>query len=114
MAKKKTTAKKKPAARKTAVRKKTAAKKKPATKRKSGLTQMTYTVSPELQAIIGAKTATRPMIIKKLWVYIKAKKCQDVKNKRLIVPDASLAKVIGTKPVDMLKLAGCLNKHIKK
>ena len=83
-------------------------------KRKSGLTQMTYGLSPELQAIVGAKRLTRPQVVKKLWVYIKAKKCQDTKNRRMIVPDHKLAEVIGKKPVDMLKLAGHLNKHIKK
>ncbi len=75
---------------------------------------MSYCVSPELQAIIGVKTCTRPQIVKKLWVYIKAHKCQDTKNRRMIVPDAKLSTVIGKKPVDMLKLAGHLNKHIKK
>ena len=83
------------------------------TKRKSGLTQQSYSVSPELAAIIGSGKCTRPQIVKKLWAYIKAKKCQDAKNRRLIVPDQKLSCVLGKKPVDMLKLAGLLNKHIK-
>jgi chromatin remodeling complex protein RSC6 len=82
--------------------------------KKSGLTTMMYTVSPELQVIVKAKRLTRPQIVKKLWVYIKAKKCQDAKNRRMINPDKNLAEVIGKKPVDMLKLATHLNKHIKK
>ena len=57
---------------------------------------------------------TGPQIVKKLWVYIKAHKCQDAKNRRMIVPDRKLEDVIGKKPVDMLKLAGILSKHIKK
>ena len=96
--------------------KKKAAKTKPKktkAKKKSGLSQLTYSLSPELQAIVGSTKLTRPQIVKKLWVYIKAKKCQDTKNRRLIVPDKKLAEVIGKKPVDMLKLAGLLNKHIK-
>lgn len=89
---------------------------KPAKKasKKAGLTQINYTVSEELQAVVGAKQLTRPQIVKKLWEYIKAKKCQDVKNKRMINPDEKLAKIMGSKPVDMLKMAGHLNKHIKK
>jgi chromatin remodeling complex protein RSC6 len=83
-------------------------------KKKSGLTQQTYSLSSELQAIVGAKKLTRPQIIKKMWVYIKAHKCQDTKNRRMICPDKKLCEVIGKKPIDMLKLAGCLNKHIKK
>jgi DNA topoisomerase-1 len=84
-------------------------------KKKSGLAQMTYSLSSELQAVVGAKHLSRPQIVKKLWVYIKAHKCQDTKNRRLIVPDEKLAKVFGgKKPVDMLKMSGLLNKHIKK
>lgn len=92
------------------------AKKKTGGKRKpSGLTKMTYNVSSELQAVVGSKSLTRPQIVKYLWVYIKKHKCQDTKNRRLIVPDAKLAAVFGgKKPVDMLKMAGLINKHIKK
>jgi chromatin remodeling complex protein RSC6 len=93
-------------------KKKAPAKKK--TVRKSGLAQTAYAVSPELQAIIGTKKMSRPQIVKHLWVYIKAKKCQDTKNKRMIVPDAKLSEIFGKKPIDMLKLATHLNKHIIK
>jgi DNA topoisomerase I len=96
-----------------AKKKKTTAKKKTGVKKKSGLTQTTYALSPELQAVVGAKSLTRPQVVKKLWAYIKAHKCQDTKNRRLICPDKKLAEVIGNKPVDMLKLAGLLSKHIK-
>ena len=100
--------------------KKKASKRKVKTKKKSsgrgkGLTQINYEVSASLQAVVGAKRLTRPQIVKKLWAYIKAKKCQDTKNRRMIVPDAKLAAVFGNKkPVDMLKMSGLLNKHIKK
>ena len=101
------------AKKKAAVRRKPAAKKKAAgAKRKSGLVQKTYSLSPELQAVVGAKSLTRPQVVKKLWVYIKAHKLQDTKNRRMINPDKKLSDVIGKKSVDMLKLAGCLSKHI--
>jgi len=102
---------------KTAARRKTGTKKtktKTKSKRKSGLTQQTYCLSEELAAIVGGKKMTRPQVVKKLWVYIKGHKCQDTKNKRMIVPDKKLSEVIGKKPIDMLKLAGALSKHIKK
>jgi chromatin remodeling complex protein RSC6 len=95
------------------VAKKPAAKKVAKKRAPSGLTKMTYTVSEELQAIVGAKSLTRPEIVKKLWAYIKSNKCQDAQKKRIINPDAKLSKVIGSKPVDMMKLAGLLSKHIK-
>lgn len=90
------------------------AKPKAKVRRKTGLSQLSYSLSPELQEIVGGKSMTRPEIIKKLWAYIKAHKRQDVKNRRLIIPDAKLSAVLGKKPIDMLKLAGCLNKHVKK
>ncbi len=77
-----------------------------------GITKMTYDLSPELAAIVGSKKSTRPQVVKKIWVYIKAKKLQDAKNRRMINPDAKLGEVLGKKPINMLKMAGALNKHI--
>lgn len=105
------------AKKKAAVKKKTTRvvkKKKASGSKKSGLTQMMYTLSPELAEIVGAKKSTRPQVVKKLWVYIKAHKCQDSKNRRMINPDKKLATVLGSKSVDMLKMAGLLSKHISK
>jgi chromatin remodeling complex protein RSC6 len=105
MAKKRKTATKKKAVKKTKTKRKASS---------SGLTKMTCCLSEDLSAVCGgAKKLTRPQIVKKLWAYIKSHKCQDTKNRRLIVPDKKLAAVIGNKPVDMMKLAGCLSKHIK-
>ena len=102
---------KKAAKRRPVKRKKTGAKKRRGGG--GGLTKMTYTLSPELQAIVGTRTSTRPLIVKKLWVYIKAHKLQDSKNRRMINPDHKLSEVIGKRSVDMMKLAGLLSKHIK-
>ena len=98
-------------------KKKTTRRAAPKKKRKGGgggLTTMMYGLSPELQDIVGAKRLTRPQVVKKLWVYIKAHKCQDTKNRRMICPDKKLSAVLGSRPIDMLKMAGCLSKHIKK
>ena len=110
--------------RKTTRRRKTKATRKPAKRRKrktkrkgkrkaSGLTKMTYSCSASLQNVVGSGKLTRPQVVKKLWTYIKKHKCQDSKNRRLIVPDKKLSKVIGSRPVDMLKLAGHISKHLK-
>lgn len=117
-AKRKTTAKRKVKAKKSVrraaqPRAKKATKKKAGKRRSSGLTKMSYSLSSELQAIVGSKSLTRPEIVKKLWAYIKSRKCQDTNNRRMIVPDAKLAQVIGNRPVDMMKLAGMISKHIK-
>jgi chromatin remodeling complex protein RSC6 len=99
-----------------AVKRKAKARKaaKPKAKRSSGLTQLNYSLSPELAEIVGAKKSTRPQVVKKLWVYIKAKKLQDSKNRRLICPDKKLSEVLGSRPIDMLKMAGAISKHLKK
>lgn len=72
-------------------------------------------LSPELTAVVGADRMSRADVLRKLWDYIKANDLQDKENKRLIRPDAKLAKVFGGKePVDMMKLAGILKNHQEK
>jgi DNA topoisomerase-1 len=82
------------------------------TKRTSS--QPAYKLSPELSAIVDADQLSRPEVTQKVWVYIKEHNLQDPKNKRTIIPDAKLAKVIGKNPIDMMKLASALGKHFKK
>lgn len=114
---KKSEAKKEKGAKKTATGKKALEKKTtekkvrtPSTKAKSSL-QLT----PELAAIVGAPELPRAEVLRKIWDYIKGNNLQDEKNKRLINPDAALAKVFGSKdPIDMFKLAGILGKHMSK
>ncbi len=90
--------------------KKTAAKK---TAKK--IAQPAYKLSPELSSLLGKSELSRPEVTKELWIYIKSHNLQDPFDKRLIRPDAALAKVFGSKaPVNMMKLAGLLNKHLKK
>jgi len=95
-------------------KKRKTAKRKKGRGRKSGLMMTTCSLSPQLQAVVRSKKLTRPQLMKKIWAYIKSHKCQDKKNRRMICPDAKLAKIIGNRPIDMLKLAGCLNKHVNK
>lgn len=74
-----------------------------------------YQLSPDLAAITGAQELGRGEVTKKVWDYIKAHQLQDPVNKRLIQPDAPLAKVFGSSdPVDMFKMAGLLNGHMKR
>lgn len=86
--------------------------KKAATKRKTSA-QPKKSLSKELSAIVGEKQLSRPEVTKKTWDYIKEHSLQDPKNRRTIIPDTKLAKVIGTEPIDMMKLAGLLSKHIE-
>ena len=71
-------------------------------------------VTAELAAIIGKDETTRPEATKLLWVYIKANNLQDPKDKRVIVPDAKLALVIGKAPINMMKMTSAVAKHFIK
>ena len=74
-----------------------------------------YHLSDDLAAVVGTAELSRGEVTKKIWDYIKAHQLQDSANKRLICPDAALAKVFGTtEPVDMFKIAGLLGGHMKK
>ena len=100
---------KKPAAKKAA--KKAAPKK--AAKPRGGIAML---VQPDadLGAIVGTKPLTRADLTKKIWVYIKANKLQDTKNKRNINADAKLKPIFGGKAqVSMFEMTKLVNKHVK-
>lgn len=71
-------------------------------------------VTEELAAITGKGPMPRTEVTKKVWDYIKKNKLQDANNKRMINPDATLAKVLGSAPIDMFKMTSKLSKHIKE
>ena len=118
MATKKTVKKaapKKAAAKKAAPKKaaKKVAKKKSARK-PSAAFMKPLTPSADLAAIVGSKGLPRTEVVKKLWVYIKANKLQDSKNKRMINADAKLKPVFGGKAqVSMFDMAKLISKHLK-
>lgn len=107
---KKKTAKK--GSKKKASAKKVSKKKTSAKKAKKPSNQPKKTLSKDLAAICGIDALSRPEVIKKMWEYIKAHNLQDSKNKRTIVPDTKLAKVIGNDPIDMMKLSGLIGNHL--
>lgn len=92
---------------------KKAAKKKSARK-PSAAFMKALTPSADLAAVIGSKAVPRTEVVKKLWVYIKANKLQDAKNKRMVNSDAKLKPVFGGKgQVSMFDIAKHLSKHLK-
>ncbi|MCB0740885.1 MAG: hypothetical protein KDB92_07510, partial [Chitinophagaceae bacterium] len=102
----------KKAAKKKAAPKKKAAKKK--TKRKANPAFMkALTPSAALSAVIGSKAVPRTEVVKKIWVYIKANKLQDSKNKRMINADAKLKAIFaGKAQVSMFDMNKYLGKHL--
>jgi chromatin remodeling complex protein RSC6 len=102
----------KKAAKKAAPKK--AAPKKKAARKPNAAFMKALTPSAELAAVIGNKAVPRTEAVKKIWVYIKANKLQDAKNKRMINADAKLKPVFGGKAqVSMFDMAKFLSKHLK-
>ncbi len=83
-------------------------------KKKKKIAQPAYKVSADLAKIVNATELSRPEATKKIWEYIKSHNLQDPTNKRRIIPDAALSKIIGKDPIDMMKLSSYLTKHLKK
>ncbi|ANH82089.1 hypothetical protein A8C56_14895 [Niabella ginsenosidivorans] len=70
--------------------------------------------SPALAAVIGSKAASRPDIIKKVWVYIKKQGLQDSANKRMINADDKLKILFGGKSqISMFDLAKVISANVK-
>ncbi len=72
------------------------------------------TPSAVLAAVIGKKALPRTQVTKKIWAYIKRKRLQDKKNRRMINADALLKAVFrGKKQVSMFEMTKLVNKHLK-
>ena len=72
-------------------------------------------VSETLAEIVGSGPMARTEVTKKLWDYIKKHKLQALDNKRNILPDQKLARVLETtQPIDMFKMTSKISKHLKE
>ncbi len=72
------------------------------------------TPSATLGAVIGNKAMPRTEVTKKIWAYIKRKKFQDRKNRRMINADDALKAVFrGKKQVSMFEMTKLVSKHLK-
>ena len=70
--------------------------------------------STVLGVVIGNKAMPRTQVAKKLSAYIKRKKLQDRKNRRMINADAALKAVFrGMKKVSMFEMTKLVSKHLK-
>jgi len=96
---------------------KKAAKKNPAKKKSARKPNAAFmralTPSAALAAVVGSKALPRTEAVKKIWGYIKSKKLQDNKNRRMVNTDANLKAVFGGKgQVSMFEIAKYLGKHL--
>jgi len=72
------------------------------------------TPSATLGEVIGNKAMPRTEVTKKIWAYIKRKKLQDSKNRRMINADDALKAVFrGKKQVSMFEMTKLVSKHLK-
>ncbi|MEK7157351.1 MAG: SWIB/MDM2 domain-containing protein, partial [Patescibacteria group bacterium] len=71
------------------------------------------TLSPQLQAVVGAGPMPRTEVVKQLWVYIKKHNLQNPANKRNILADEKLKPVFGGKSeVTMFEMAKLISPHV--
>lgn len=70
-------------------------------------------VTPDLAAIVGNAPLPRTEIAKLLWDYIKKHNLQSKTDKRMIEPDAKLAKIFGSsQAISMFQMTSKVSKHI--
>lgn len=85
------------------------------TKKRNSAFMRPVEISAELAEIVGRGPMPRTEVTKKVWDYIKKNKLQDKENRRMINPDAKLAKVFGSsKQIDMFKMTSKISSHLKE
>lgn len=106
--------KKKAASKTTSKSKTTSTTKKTAKQTTKKRTPRAIKVSKELADFLGKEETNRSEVMKAIWAHIKALNLQDPNNKRLIIPDAKLAKILGQQaPIDMFQMTKLLTRHFK-
>lgn len=80
-------------------------------KRKTG-SQPPYRLSPELQDIVGTDILPRPQVVSKIWTYIKANNLQNENDKREIICDDKLIKIIKKPKISMFQMNACITEHL--
>jgi chromatin remodeling complex protein RSC6 len=72
------------------------------------------TPSAALGEVIGTKALPRTQVTKKIWEYIKRRRLQDSKNRRMINADDALKAVFGgKKQVSMFEMTKLVSRHLK-
>lgn len=70
------------------------------------------TLSEPLAAVVDATQLSRPQVVKRLWVYIKANDLQNPKNKKEILCDDSLRAIFNADKIDMFAMNKVLSQHL--
>lgn len=80
-------------------------------KRKSGM-QPPYRLTDALADVVGTDILPRPQVVSMIWKYIKEHGLQNENNKREILCDEKLKKVMGVAKVTMFQMNSHLSKHM--
>lgn len=83
----------------------------------AGGLQIMHKCSDELAAFMGVKEINRRDLTTKIWKYFRDKNLMDPINKRFVVPDVKLAKLLGLSPGERFQafsVSRYLNKHLVK
>ena len=70
------------------------------------------TPSADLAAITGPDPLPRSQVVSKIWDYIRTNKLQNPDNKREIIADDKLRRIIGTDRCSMFELNTHLSRHL--
>ena len=75
--------------------------------------QPKHNLSPELVAVVGCSQLSRQQVVKGLWEYIRSNELQNPNDKRQIICDTKLKKVMGgQKTVTMFSMNKFLSPHL--
>merc|ERR1712080_409231 len=81
---------------------------------KKDAVQYVYKLKEPLSTICKAKKMTRYEVLRKIWTYIRLKKLQDPKDKRMIICDEVLRKMTKQKEIDAKLVSGLLKPFMEK
>ena len=73
-----------------------------------------FSLSPELNSILGIKQGTRTNILYHIWQYIKLNSLQDNENPCTIINNTPLQKIFKCEKMNIISLIGKLNEHLKE
>ena len=80
-------------------------------KRKPG-SQPPYRLSEAMQDVVGTDILPRPQVVSKLWVYIKANNLQNPNDKREILCDDKLQRIMKKRKVTMFQMNTHIGEHL--
>ena len=73
-----------------------------------------FSLSPQLNQILGIKQGTRTNILYHMWQYIKLNSLQDNENPCYIINNTPLQKIFKCEKMNIVSLIGKLNDHLKE